>query len=209
MSPNYFLITVHSSLFNWLHPYYASQGYISSWLYATMAFRLCLSARHKSSALHEKTSFLISTTCHWVSGFFWTRSQVEFSICKNSLKWNFLRLCLRNDNSYRIKWELTFSYESCSCHWRDDYKPRSRQFGAQREATETPKRIDPFRHECPHKFLAWIESFLTGLADSERQQVMSDLPQEDAVVWHCQFEEIDVTCLAYSLRFLEWFDSDE
>lgn len=42
-------------------------------------------------------------------------------------------------------------------------------------------------------FLAQMDPFLAGRENSKRQQVVDERLQDDAAVWHRQFEEIDVT----------------
>lgn len=52
-----------------------------------------------------------------------------------------------------------------------------------------------------------MEPFLAGIDNCERQQVVADQLRDGVAIWHLQFE--DFTWLAYTIRLLERFDSDE
>lgn len=64
-------------------------------------------------------------------------------------------------------------------------------------------------NECTHKFRTRMKLFLAGLGDCKSQQVVGDQLRDDVAIWYRQLENSAVTWLAYSLRLLEPFDSDE
>lgn len=62
-----------------------------------------------------------------------------------------------------------------------------------------PPTFTGLHRECPQKFQIRMEPYLASL-ESERQQVMADQLRDGAAIWQRQFQNIDVTLLAYSLR---------